>query len=199
MWEIDETNNVWSTNVTGSSGGFGAVAMTLGGVGLLALLGAGVVLRRRKPTGIKENVAAALEATGQVAAEPASPESGNKPPASPATASAQPPKKRGPPGGKIASSPVKTPGRGPPRGPPKAAEKPASTPAPTPQEMAAQHMAALGVPAQTASEERVADYSQLPGGGEYEYTADGTFYVGATCGRWRLNEDKSFTKLNDEP
>ncbi len=195
VWEIDETNNVWSTNVTGSSGGFGAVAMTLGGVGLLALLGAGVVLRRRTPAGIEENVAAALEATGQVAAAPASSDSGNKPPASPAAATAQPSKKRGPPGGKIASSPVKTPGRGPPRGAPKAAEQPAATP----QEMAAQHMAALGVPDQAASEERVADYSQLPGGGEYEYTAEGTFYVGATCGRWRLNDDKSFTKLSDEP
>lgn len=66
--------------------------------------------------------------------------------------------------------------------------------------MAAQHMAALGVPAQAVEgEERVADYSQLPGGGEYEYTAEGTFYVGATCGRWRLNDDKSFTKLSDEP
>ena len=195
VWEIDETNNVWSTNVTGSSGGFGAVAMTLGGVGLLALLGAGVVLRRRTPDGLEENVAAALEATGQVAAAPASSDSANKPPTSPAAQTAQPPKKRGPPGGKIASSPVKTPGRGPPRGPPKAAEQPAATP----QEMAAQHMAALGVPAQAGSEERVADYSQLPGGGEYEYTAEGTFYVGATCGRWRLNEDKSFTKLSDEP
>ena len=102
MWEIDETNNVWSTNVTGSSGGFGAVAMTLGGVGLLALLGAGVVLRRRAPSGIEENVAAALEATGQVAAAPASSDSGNNPPGSPAAATAQPPKKRGPPGGKIA-------------------------------------------------------------------------------------------------
>ena len=50
-----------------------------------------------------------------------------------------------------------------------------------------------------AAEERVADYSQLPGGGDYEYTAEGTFYVGETCGRWRLNEDKSFTKLNEEP
>ena len=198
VWEIDATNNVWSTNVTGSSGGFGAVAMTLGGVGLLALLGAGGALRRRAPSGIEENVAAALEATGQVAAAPASSDSGTNPPASPAAATAHPPKKRGPPGGKLASSPVKTPGRGPPRGPPKAAEKPSATPAPTPQEMAAQHMAALGVPAQAASEERVADYSQLPGGGEYEYTAEGTFYVGATCGRWRLNEDKSFTKLSDE-
>ncbi|MGB2372929.1 MAG: CARDB domain-containing protein [Poseidonia sp.] len=200
VWEIDETNNVWSTSVAGSSGGFGAVAMTLGGVGLLALLGAGVVLRRRTPAGIEENVAAALEATGQVAATPASTDSGNTPPATPATATAQPPKKRGPPGGKVASSPVKTPGRGPPRGPPKAVEPTAATPAPTPQEMAAQHMAALGVPAQAVEgEERVADYSQLPGGGEYEYTAEGTFYVGATCGRWRLNDDKSFTKLSDEP
>lgn len=66
--------------------------------------------------------------------------------------------------------------------------------------MAAQHMAALGVPpTPVVAEERVADYSQLPGGGDYEYTAEGTFYVGETCGRWRLNEDKSFTKLNEEP
>jgi|TARA_A100001035_G_scaffold201659_1_gene161939 hypothetical protein len=63
--------------------------------------------------------------------------------------------------------------------------------------MAAQHMAALGVPDPQPGvvEERVEDYSKLPGGGAYEYTAEGTFYVGETCGRWRLNEDKSFTKL----
>ena len=44
----------------------------------------------------------------------------------------------------------------------------------------------------------VEDYSKLPGGGDYEYTADGTYYVGPTCGRWRLNDDKSFTRLPDE-
>jgi hypothetical protein len=66
----------------------------------------------------------------------------------------------------------------------------------SPQERAAQAMAALGVPSN--AEERVEDYSKLPGGGEYEYTADATYYVGPTCGRWRLNDDKSFTRLKDD-
>jgi len=67
--------------------------------------------------------------------------------------------------------------------------------------MAAKYMDALG--AATAAPQlsketlRVEDYSQLPGGGAYEYTAEGTFYVGETCGRWVLNEDKSFTKVLD--
>ena len=37
VWEIDETNNVWSTSVASSSNGFGALTMTLGGVGCLTL------------------------------------------------------------------------------------------------------------------------------------------------------------------
>ncbi|MEC7989146.1 MAG: CARDB domain-containing protein, partial [Candidatus Thermoplasmatota archaeon] len=202
VWEIDETNNVWSTSVAGSSGGFGALTMTLGGVGLLALLGVGVLLRRRTPPALEENVVAALQATGQGTS--AGPSTGTNEAksakAGPQTSPQPAVKKRGPPGGKIAANPTKTTGRGPPRGPPRAASKPPVPAAQTPQEMAAQHMAALGVPATpVAAEERVADYSQLPGGGDYEYTADGTFYVGETCGRWRLNEDKSFTKLNEEP
>lgn len=62
------------------------------------------------------------------------------------------------------------------------------------------HMAALGVPepSPASTEERVEDYSKLPGGGEYEYTPEGTYYVGQSCGRWVLNEDKSFTKVSDE-
>ena len=56
-------------------------------------------------------------------------------------------------------------------------------------------MAALGGPA--PSNQRVDDYSKLPGGGEYEYAAEATYYVGPTCGRWILNEDKSFTKVED--
>ena len=63
------------------------------------------------------------------------------------------------------------------------------------------HMAALGVPETVADspEKRAEDYSKLPGGGQYEYTADATYYVGPSCGRWILNEDKSFTKMSDEP
>ena len=62
------------------------------------------------------------------------------------------------------------------------------------------HMAALGAvePAAASEQERVDDYSKLPGGGVYEYTAEATYYVGPTCGRWILNEDKSFTKIPDE-
>ena len=66
--------------------------------------------------------------------------------------------------------------------------------------MAAKHFAALGVTKTEpeANSVHVDDYSQLPGGGAYEYTADGTFYVGEEpVGKWRLNEDKSFTKLTD--
>ena len=64
--------------------------------------------------------------------------------------------------------------------------------------MAAAHFDALGSgPRGTPEEEHhVADYTQLPGGGDYEYTDEGTFYVVPEGGeRWRLNEDKSFTKV----
>ena len=69
--------------------------------------------------------------------------------------------------------------------------------------MAAQYMEALGTPktadVKPAEKEtdHASDYSQLPGGGEYEYTLDATYYVGEECGRWILNEDKSFTKIEE--
>ena len=156
----------------------------LGGGAMLTLLGGAVLLRRRgASTVVEEKVAVALEATGQRL----QPSRETSPPQQPAQ------KRRGPPGGKIASNSGKTPTRGPPRGPPKT---PSNEAEPSPQEMAAKHMAALGVP--ETEEERVEGYAQLPGGGEYEYTSEGTFYVGQTCGRWRLNEDKSFTRIPDE-
>ena len=188
IWEIDETNNVWSRTVSDSSSGFGAATVMLGGGGLLALVGVGVLLRRREAGAVEEEkVVAALKATGEAEVAPAA----AKPPATPPT------KRRGPPGGKVAASSGKSPSRGPPRGPPKAAKAEAE---PTPQEIAAMHMAALGAvePAAASEQERVDDYSKLPGGGEYEYTAEATYYVGPTCGRWILNEDKSFTKIPDQ-
>ena len=91
------------------------------------------------------------------------------------------------------------PKKGPPRGPPRAAEPEVEV---SPQAMAAQYMDALGTPeaveATPDGATHAADYSQLPGGGQYEYTPEGTFYVGEACGRWVLNEDKSFTKLSEE-
>ena len=54
IWEIDETNNVWSRTVSDSSSGFGAATVMLGGGGLLALVGAGVLLRRRGVGAVEE-------------------------------------------------------------------------------------------------------------------------------------------------
>ena len=184
VWEIDESNNVWNRTVQDESGGLGGLTIMLGGGAMLALVGGVVLLRRRgASTVVEEKVAVALEATGQ-----------RLQPSRETTTPQQPAqKRRGPPGGKIASNSGKTPTRGPPRRPPKTQPKESE---PSPQEMAAKHMAALGVP--ETAEERVEGYAQLPGGGEYEYTSEGTFYVGQTCGRWRLNEDKSFTRIPDE-
>lgn len=182
VWEIDETNNAWNQSFEVQASGFGAMTVALGGGGVLALVGVGVLLRRRAPSNeFETKVSEALQATAQ------------QPVIDGATPAPEPVKKRGPPGGKVASRSTKAPTRGPPRGPPRATS---DEPKPTPQEQAAKHMAALGLP--PVVEERVEDYSKLPGGGDYEYTADGTYYVGPTCGRWRLNEDKSFTRLPDE-
>ena len=41
----------------------------------------------------------------------------------------------------------------------------------------------------------VPSYQSLPGGGEYEYLTEGTYYSGEGIGRWRLEEDGSFIKL----
>ena len=184
VWEIDETNNIWNRTVQDESGGLGGLTIMLGGGAMFALVGAAVLLQRRGTGTVEEEkVVVALKATGQ---EPQSTRA-----SSPTQQPAQ--KRRGPPGGKIASNSGKKPTRGPPRGPP---QSPSTNSEPSPQEMAAKHMAALGVP--ETAEERVEGYAQLPGGGEYEYTAEATFYVGETCGRWRLNEDKSFTRIPDD-
>lgn len=183
VWEIDETNNVWNRTVEDEAGGFGGATLMLGGAAIFALLGGAVVLRRRGPRSVvEEKVVVAIGSVKEGSVDSIeSPEAHEKP------------KRRGPPGGKIARGTGTAPTRGPPRRPPTSEPKEIE---PSPQEMAAKHMAALGVP-ETAVE-RVEGYAQLPGGGEYEYTAEGTFYVGQTCGRWRLNEDKSFTRLPDE-
>ena len=95
VWEIDETNNVWSRTVSGSSSAFGATTVMLGGGAILALIGATVFLRRRAELPVEqEKVVAALEATD---ASHAASQTTAKPPAQP------PAKKRGPPGAKIAA------------------------------------------------------------------------------------------------
>ena len=46
-----------------------------------------------------------------------------------------------------------------------------------------------------AQPQSVPNYESLPGGGEYEYITEGTFYSGEGIGRWKLEEDGSFTKV----
>tara|TARA_B110000444_G_scaffold258756_1_gene300537 strand:- start:5504 stop:10198 length:4695 start_codon:yes stop_codon:yes gene_type:complete len=186
IWELDENNNQWNKTYTSQSQGLSGLVMATGGVSLVALIGGAVLLRRRnKEEFVEEKV---LEALQPNVAEPQTAK----------ISEPSPPKARGPPGAKIASSGGSRPSKGPPRGPPKS--KPSAEP--TPQEMAAKYMDALG-PVQESEElpldpdNHAADYSQLPGGGEYEYTLDATYYLGEECGRWVLNDDKSFTKTDD--
>ncbi len=40
----------------------------------------------------------------------------------------------------------------------------------------------------------VQNYSQLPGGGDYQYEENKTMYTGTTCGTWIQNSDESFTR-----
>ena len=41
----------------------------------------------------------------------------------------------------------------------------------------------------------IPSFDKLPGGGEYEYLTEGTFYSLESSGRWLLEEDGSFTKV----
>ncbi len=195
VWEIDETNNLWSTSVSASSGGLGSMAVFLSATAFIGLIGAVFLMRKRSAPAVDEDkLVAALAVTNDAAEETSAAET-------------TPHQRRGPPGKVATSSTSAQPTRGPPRGPPKptAAATTASTDQDdiTPQAMAAQYLQALGPatpiePEETDATRHVSDYSQLPGGGEYEYTPEGTFYIGASCGRWRLNDDKSFTRLSDE-
>ena len=51
------------------------------------------------------------------------------------------------------------------------------------------------LPGNDSQPEKVASYEELPGGGDYEYLDEGTFYSGESLGRWKLEDDGSFTKL----
>ena len=51
------------------------------------------------------------------------------------------------------------------------------------------------LPGKDEQPEKVSSYQELPGGGDYEYLDEGTFYSGDNLGRWKLEEDGSFTKL----
>ena len=80
------------------------------------------------------------------------------------------------------------------RGPPPAQSKPVVE-TQSPAEAAAAQFAALDALTPTKEPERVASWEKLPAGGEYDYTAEATYYVGESCGRWKLLDDGQFEKI----
>ena len=53
---------------------------------------------------------------------------------------------------------------------------------------------ATATPPMVAIGASVIDYTQLPGGGEYQYEGSQTLYSGVGCGSWKQNPDQSFTR-----
>ena len=166
--ELDESNNAWSESYQSSGEGFSATTLVAGGSLVAILAGAIVLLRLRKAPEMENDV---VEEVQDVVKEVPVIEKKTGP-ANVATATSGQ-KKRGPPPAK--SNPV-------------VAET-------SPAEAAAAQFAALDALTPVVDVERVASWENLPAGGEYDYTADGTFYVGDACGRWKLLEDGQFEKV----
>ncbi len=166
--ELDETNNNWSKAYDSSSQGFSSVVIVASG-SLLGIVAAAIVLLRlrKTPTSGSEEQNDTQE---DVKAVP------------------DIKKKTGP-------TNVSAPSTGPKkRGPPPAQSKPVAVEQ-SPAEAAAAQFAALDALTPTTEPERVAGWEGLPAGGEYDYTAEGTFYVGETCGKWKLLDDGQFEKV----
>lgn len=101
------------------------------------------------------------------------------------------------------ATPVKKPLKGPPprkdeakKAPSNLKGPPPKIPDPTPEtELPSDAEVAVAPSGTPDVGETVTDYSQLPGGGEYQYEGSQTFYAGSTIGRWMQNPDQSFTRI----
>ena len=166
--ELDEANNAWSEAYQSSEEGFSATILVAGGSLLGIVAGAIVLLRLRKTPKVENDVE---EEVQDVAKEVPAIE-----------------KKSGPVNVATATSGPKK------RGPPPAKPKPVAAET-SPAEAAAAQFAALDALTPTADVERVPSWENLPAGGEYDYTAEGTFYTGDACGTWKLLDDGQFEKV----
>ena len=165
--ELDEEDNLWTYEGQASGGGAGAVLVAGGG---LAVLGLAVVLMRRRGQDADEVKAALPGPTG----------------------APQKSKPKGPPGADRRVS-------GGPRAPP-------SSPSSAPVDLARAEAALAALAPAAAAEPNetgdktvgsiASDHTELPGGGDYDYTAEGTHYEGEGIGRWKLRDDGSFERIS---
>jgi hypothetical protein len=210
---LNEENNIWAKDYDGTSQGFSTVTILLSSSAIIALIGAVLYLKKRSSSlGEMAHQSVDDNSKGEPpiidsSAKPAGGPPGKAKPTNGPPGKAKP--KNGPPG--ASTSP--------------ASDSPASDstgvdssqgqnnqpaqPEIDLQATAAAHFGALDslIPqitetAETISEEIlqpistvVVDWNELPGGGDYEYTSDATYYAGEECGKWLLNEDKSFTRI----
>ena len=166
--ELNEENNIWNKGYSSSEEGMSALVIIGSASGVFVII-LGIVLllyqRRKIPT----------QEEFQEAEVPEAP----------------PEKKKGPTNVSSASTSSTK------KGPPPAKKKVPEISTQSPAEQAAASFAALDslTPSDVKTPERVATWNDLPSGGEYDYTADGTFYDGPECGRWKLVEDGQFEKV----
>ena len=167
--ELNEENNIWNKGYSSSEEGMSALVIIGSASGVFVII-LGIVLllyqRRKIPT----------QEEFQEAEVPEAP----------------PEKKKGPTNVSSSASTSSTK-----KGPPPAKKKVPEISTQSPAEQAAASFAALDslTPSDVKTPERVATWNDLPSGGEYDYTADGTFYDGPECGRWKLVEDGQFEKV----
>ena len=167
MWEVDETNNAWNATFSPAPTSFGSATMLAGGAVGIAMIGVSVVFWRRRAEGLNIPTLDADEPT------PKKPLRG-------------PPQRTSEPKAKPAGL----------KGPP---ERKAPEPSPTSTIDGASTLDALLQTPPTAAEAAIGssvnEWSLLPPGGEYDYGLGETLYKGEQCGTWRMNEDKTFTKI----
>ena len=173
IWEVNENNNAWNRTFSPTSDGFGSgLALVGSGIGVVFLAGAILLFKRKNPSDLESDLSQP---------SPTATATSTKPLKGPPNRSTEPKPKpaglKGPPGRTPSVSDDTTPmidG---------AAALDALVPEPVDQET------------DSTVGPTVDEWSQLPPGGAYDYGLDETLYIGEECGTWRMNEDKSFTKI----
>ena len=168
MWEVDETNNAWNASFSQSTSGFASTTIAaVGGVSLLGLAGLVLLLRRRGSLDSASEIEAPPLAQAPAAAKPL-----KGPPQRSSTPKPKPAGLKGPPGRQTQPEP----------------------------KVDVDGAKALDALIQTTSGSAsvgttVSEWSELPAGGDYDYSLEQTVYKGEECGVWQMNEDKTFTRI----